>query len=223
MHDENYLDELVRNSAGPKYSSFNDLYLHLYPLLIRYVKKFLWYNNGYAEDVISEAFLKVIERIEQFKPGTNITNWIYRISRNSALDFREKKKRQHHSEEFKPGANYSSWIYQSKLAVLTLREKEKIKHLVDFLSVEDIPSRSQSPENEVIGNLYIDSLFAHLQENVKPLFLEPVKMLYEDFKYEEISEELEIPMGTAQSRIARGLKQSRLHLDDFIDIDERYL
>ena len=151
MHDENYLDELVRNSAGPKYSSFNDLYLHLYPQLIRYVKKFLWYNNGYAEDAVSETFLKAIERIDQFIPKTNITNWFFRIARNTALDFKKKQKYRNNP------------IKETDLCYC-------------------VPE-SKPLEGHIIGNLYLDSVFAHLQENVKPLFLEPVTMLCQEFKY----------------------------------------
>ena len=215
------LEEIVKGSSDKTYSSFNDLYKRVYHKLTRYVKKYLWYNPEYAKEVTSETFLRVLSKIDQFKPGTNFTAWIYKIARNTALDFRKKKKRQDYFEEFEPWTNYSSRIYYN---IIDINEKKIRDNGLDiFPSIGQIPSTNQSSENEVIGNLYVDSVFAHLQENVKPLFLEPVKMLYEDFKYEEISEQLNIPMGTAQSRIARGLKQSRIHLEDFIDIDERYL
>ena len=45
-----------------------------------------------AEDVVQESFVKIVRYIGKYKPGTNGYAWIYRIVRNTALNFLKREK-----------------------------------------------------------------------------------------------------------------------------------
>jgi RNA polymerase sigma-70 factor (ECF subfamily) len=45
-----------------------------------------------AEDVTQEVFIKVWRQLDRFKPGTGLRPWLFRIARNTAIDYLRKKK-----------------------------------------------------------------------------------------------------------------------------------
>lgn len=51
-------------------------------------------NEGDAEDLAQEVFIKVFHNIGQFKGEAQLSTWIYKITVTQALDFLRKKKRQ---------------------------------------------------------------------------------------------------------------------------------
>jgi RNA polymerase sigma factor (sigma-70 family) len=51
-------------------------------------------NEGDAEDITQEVFLKVFEKLDTFRREANLSTWIYRITVTTALDFEKQKKRQ---------------------------------------------------------------------------------------------------------------------------------
>lgn len=49
-----------------------------------------------AEDITQEVFLEVFRSVEQFRGGSSVSTWVYRIAVNKCLDqlkFRHRKKR----------------------------------------------------------------------------------------------------------------------------------
>ena len=51
-------------------------------------------NEEDAEDVTQEVFVKVYERLNDFRREASLSTWIYRITITTALDFEKQKKRQ---------------------------------------------------------------------------------------------------------------------------------
>ena len=51
-------------------------------------------NEGDAEDITQEVFLKVYEKLDSFRHEANLSTWIYRITVTTSLDFEKQKKRQ---------------------------------------------------------------------------------------------------------------------------------
>lgn len=45
-----------------------------------------------AEDVTQEVFIKVWKQLHRFKPGMGLRPWLFRIARNTAIDYLRKKK-----------------------------------------------------------------------------------------------------------------------------------
>jgi RNA polymerase sigma-70 factor (ECF subfamily) len=60
------------------------------------VYRFLYRVTGHAqdtEDLAQETFLKALERLETFAPGTNLRAWLLKIACNAFLDSRRKQAR----------------------------------------------------------------------------------------------------------------------------------
>ena len=53
----------------------------------------LVYIHSDADDITQEIFIKVYEKIDQFREESGLFTWIYRIAINEALTFLKKKKR----------------------------------------------------------------------------------------------------------------------------------
>lgn len=51
-------------------------------------------NPADAEDVVQEAYAKAFGSFHQFKPGTNLKAWLYRILTNTYINSYRKKQRQ---------------------------------------------------------------------------------------------------------------------------------
>ncbi|TSA44906.1 sigma-70 family RNA polymerase sigma factor [bacterium] len=65
----------------------------VYNFAFRYV-----HDRGWAEDITQETFLKVWKNLRRFDPEKNFKTWLFRIARNTALDFLRKKKSVNFSE-----------------------------------------------------------------------------------------------------------------------------
>lgn len=44
------------------------------------------YDKSYAEDVVSEVYLKVVRNAQSFDPAKNGLNWLFKIAKNTALN-----------------------------------------------------------------------------------------------------------------------------------------
>jgi len=60
------------------------------------VYRFLFRMTGHSqdtEDLAQETFLKALERLDTFAPGTNLRGWLLKIACNAFLDSRRKRAR----------------------------------------------------------------------------------------------------------------------------------
>src|SRR3546814_16633000 len=51
-------------------------------------------NPADAEDLVQETFAKAFSAFHQYKPGTNLKAWLYRILTNTFINNYRKKQRQ---------------------------------------------------------------------------------------------------------------------------------
>ena len=49
-------------------------------------------NRHDTEDLTQETFLRALDRLSSFKPGTNLRAWLMRIATNAFLDLRRKRQ-----------------------------------------------------------------------------------------------------------------------------------
>src|SRR5258707_10565578 len=61
----------------------------LYPAALRMTR-----NPSDAEDLVQETFAKAYASFHQFRPGTNLKAWLYRILTNTFINNYRKKQRQ---------------------------------------------------------------------------------------------------------------------------------
>lgn len=67
-----------------------------------YVAKTFLYDKNKAEDVLSEAYLKVVKNANSFDKTKNGYNWMYEITKNLALNENRIDKRDFPIEDFVP-------------------------------------------------------------------------------------------------------------------------
>ena len=90
------LDETVSKAASGDQNAFVKLWQHFYPRIL----KFLFTITGDAEDICSEAWIKIAAAIKTFTgDGRAFVAWIYTIARNLAIDHLRTLGRRGSTEE----------------------------------------------------------------------------------------------------------------------------
>ena len=124
-------------------------------------------------------------------------------------------------EKFRPGTNFKAWMFtiMKNIFINNYRKKTKANTVID--STENLyylNSGKNSISNNADRNLLMEELggmIENLDENIRLPFM----MHFEGFKYQEIAEELDLPLGTIKSRIffaRKALKESiKNHYGDY--------
>ena len=88
-------EELVRRFNGGDPAAFEVLLQRyrrpLYNFILRYVR-----DRESAEDLLQDAFLRVIQRSDEFKGESKFTTWLYTIARNLCIDSQRKMSYRRH-------------------------------------------------------------------------------------------------------------------------------
>ncbi len=106
-------------------------------------------------------------------------------------------------DKFTPGTNFKAWLFtiMKNIFINNYRKKIKSATIVDTTdNLYYLNSGNVSTENEGSRNLFMEEL----QTMVNKLDISvkiPFEMHYDGFKYQEIADELELPLGTVKSRI----------------------
>jgi RNA polymerase sigma-70 factor, ECF subfamily len=157
----------------------------LYSAAMRYTR-----NPTDAEDLVQETVVKAYRSFHQYRPGTNLRAWLYRVLHTTYISMYRKAQR---------------------------RPQESLKEELDDYSFYDEIARSggRSAEREVLESLTsseVRDALAELPESFRmAVYLADV----EGFAYKEIAEIMETPVGTVMSRLHRGRKAFQKALSEY--------
>jgi RNA polymerase sigma-70 factor (ECF subfamily) len=118
-------------------------------------------------------------------------------------------------EKFRPGTNLKAWLFtiMKNIFINDYRKKTKQNTFLDSTDNQYyLNSGRQTIRNGAESNLMMTELNGMVQ-NLEDGLRIPFTMHYEGFKYQEIADELNLPLGTVKSRIffARKELKSVIH------------
>jgi len=144
-----------------------------------------------AQDLLQDALLEAYRSFKKFQRGTYFDKWLYRIMTNTFIDRQRHKKRVGRVESLDaplPGGDEGDTLGR------------------------EIPDWEDEPSRKLLRDTFDEPIQKALAA-LKPEFrMVMILSDVEDFSYEEISEMLNIPIGTVRSRLhrARDMMRSKL-------------
>jgi RNA polymerase sigma-70 factor, ECF subfamily len=106
-------------------------------------------------------------------------------------------------EKFTPGTNFKAWMFtiMKNIFINNYRKKVKSATIIDTTDNQYFINSSASvTENDGNKNLFLEELYTMINDLEESIRV-PFEMHYDGFKYQEIADELELPLGTVKSRI----------------------
>ncbi|MDC0257665.1 sigma-70 family RNA polymerase sigma factor [Crocinitomicaceae bacterium] len=170
--------ELVRRAIDgdqSAYATLMDRYREsIYFMMLKMVK-----NTDDADDLTIEAFGKAFRRLEQYSPSYAFSTWLFKIASNNCIDFIRKKRIKVTSMD----------------SGIQTDDGERIK--IDAKSNTRDPEETMEHKQKVI-------MMREVVAKLKPRYRILVeKRYFEELSYEEISEELNLPLGTVKAQLFR--------------------
>jgi RNA polymerase sigma factor (sigma-70 family) len=134
-------------------------------------------NPSDAEDLTIEAFGKAFRNLDSYTPKYAFSTWLFKIATNNCVDFIRKKQ----------------------LAPTTL---DYLQENLDTATV-NIQSDMPDPEELLINHQKIAAL-KDIVSQLKPRYKSLIELrYYKEYSYEEISSELNLPIGTVKAQLYR--------------------
>jgi len=137
-------------------------------------------NPEDADDLTIEAFGKAFKNLHQYTPEFAFSTWLFRIASNNCIDFIRKRR------------------INEPISVNLNDLTETGDDLSDLL-----PATTRNPEEDIIRQQKIQTL-RDIIDRLKPHYKKLIELRYYDERsYEEISVELDLPIGTVKAQLFR--------------------
>ncbi len=170
-------------------NTFLELVAPVRDSLYRFSLRNVWQQDQ-AGDALQEAVMTAWRQFDQFERGTNFKAWMFKILLNTLYRVNRKSHRAKAASIDAGALDAGGYIEKEEAWASILVEPERVKEALDDRIVKALES---------------------LGDTERVCFL--LKLL-EDFSYREISEQLEIPLGTVMSHVYRARMKLRERLTE---------
>ena len=184
------MDEMIREKIKQvkkgDQSSFEDIVIYFQNRIYQHCYRMLG-NAHEAEDIAQEAFIRAYTNIDSFDNRKKFSTWLYRIATNLTIDRLRKRKPDYFLDAEMKGTDGLDMYTR-------------------------LPSQDRSPGEEVEG-LELQRFIHQEIARLPPKYRSIIMLRYlEEFSLKEISDILNIPLGTVKTRIHRGREALRKKL-----------
>lgn len=177
---ENELLDRARNGEIPAFEQL----LRLYEKKVFNLTFRLTGNRHDAEDLAQEAFLKVFRSLDSFRGESSFSTWLYRITRNTCLD----------------------WLRRRKVSTVSLDDSLETP---DGSMPRQLQSKTPGPDEILEQKEALSRIQAAISSLPEEYRLAAVLRDVMGFTYEETAEIMECSLGTVKSRIHRARGELR--------------
>jgi RNA polymerase sigma-70 factor (ECF subfamily) len=134
-------------------------------------------NPSDAEDLTIEAFGKAFHNLAKYVPSHAFSTWLFRIATNNCIDFMRKKSQSPRPFDQDDG------------------EEDEMEATV--------ASDMRAPD-ELLMDRETAARINRIVKSLKPRYRRLIELRYfEDYSYEDIANELSLPIGTVKARLFR--------------------
>ncbi len=129
-----------------------------------------------ADDLTIEAFGKAFKHLSQYTSEYAFSTWLFKIATNNCIDFMRKKSK-------------------GNFTVNTGVDEDDMSAQVVTMNL--------NPEEQIINQQKIQ-LMRQVVQRLKPHYKKLIDMRYfKEYSYEEIAQELNLPLGTVKAQLFR--------------------
>lgn len=174
-YDYKLVQKALNEGDQNAYAELMDRYRDsIYFMLLKMVN-----NKDDADDLTIEAFGKAFNRLHLYTPNFAFSTWLFKIASNNCIDFIRRKKKNTLSIDQSFGGDDGDELYI------------------------DLKSSDLTPEEIAIQEQKI-KMMRNVVSKLKPRYRQLIEMRYfQQLAYEEISSELDLPLGTVKAQLFR--------------------
>ncbi len=150
------IDVIIKELKSRNYQSFDTFYNltknQVFYAIISVIK-----DRSLAEDLMQDTYVKFLEKIDQYKDGSNPYAYLSTIGRNLAINLYNQRKREVYSEELLETIPYQEEIETDDAQIFKildlLEESEReivVLHVINELKFKEIANITQKPLGTVL-------------------------------------------------------------------------
>lgn len=175
QYDFNLVQRALKDGEQKAFGELMERYREpIYFMLLKMVN-----NKDDAEDLTIEAFGKAFRRLDQYTPQFAFSTWLFKIATNNCIDYIRKKRIK--------AISIDQGFQSDDGDTIEISVKDSVLDPAEALQKEERIRKMR----EIVDRL-------------KPRYRRLVEMRYFDEKaYEEIAEELKLPLGTVKAQLFR--------------------
>jgi RNA polymerase sigma-70 factor (ECF subfamily) len=150
-----------------------------------------------AADTTQEVFLKVFRGMKRFHGESSLKTWMYRIAIHEA-------------------SNRRRWWFRHKSRETTI-EPEPAQEVSGSLGLKDtLADAGESPFDNIAHEEVRARVEAELKQLPEPYRTTVILRDIEELSYEEVSEVMQVTLGTVKSRLMRGRDALKKRLEAYV-------